>query len=251
MNVPTHWFSPLAVLGISFFFSMLGMGGGQLYIPTFYWLGLDFKLEAIPLGLLLDAVTSSSASLTYLRHRLVRLRMATSFALTMIAAAPVGALFTARVPTKIIIVLFAIYLLLAAGLALSGWKPTKGALSKRAEVIIGIIAGTLLGLLVGMLGRGGGSFVVPILLMLGLEPRNAAATSMFVVAFSATAGFLGHLAQGRVNWPLAAACALAALSGSQIGSRLMVQQVKSHVLRRLLALVLVAVAGQLLWSVSR
>ncbi len=250
MNLSIRWLAPLAVLGISFFFSMLGMGGGQLYIPTFYWLGLDFKLEAIPLGLLLNVVTSSSASLTYLRHRLVRLRMAMPFALTMIAAAPVGALFTARVPTRIIIVLFAVFLLLAAGLALSGWKPMKGALSKRAELVVGVMAGTLLGLLVGMLGRGGGSFVVPTLLMLGLDPRNAAATSMFVVTFSAASGFLGHLAQGRLDWGLAAACAGAALLGSQIGSRLMVRQVKSRTLRRLFALVIIAVASQLLWSAS-
>jgi hypothetical protein len=248
MDSSSRWAAPLAVLGISFFFSMLGMGGGQLYIPVFYWLGLDFKAQAIPLGLLLNAVTSSSASLTYLRHRLVKLRTAVPFAVSMIVAAPMGALFTAYVPTEVIITLFAVFLLLAAGLALSGWKPPR-TLNGWGEWALSLAVGTTLGLLVGMLGRGGGSFVMPTLLVRGLDPKNAAATSSFVVTFSATAGFLGHLAQGRVNWPLAAACALAALTGSQIGSRLMVQRVKSQALRRLFALVLVVVAIQLLWSV--
>lgn len=247
MGSPVHWAAPLAVVGISFFFSMLGMGGGQLYIPLFYWLGLDFKAQAIPLGLLLNVATSSSASLTYLRHRLVKLRTAVPFAGSMIVAAPVGALFTAYVPTKAIITLFALFLLLAAGLAISGWKPTR-ILTGRVEWAVSLSIGTALGLLVGMLGRGGGSFVMPTLLVLGLDPRNAVATSSFVVTFSGAAGFLGHLAQGHVDWSLAVACALAALAGSQTGSRLMARRVKSQALRRLFALVLVGVGMQLLWS---
>ncbi|RLC79118.1 MAG: sulfite exporter TauE/SafE family protein [Chloroflexi bacterium] len=250
MTTYAYWAAPLAVLGISFFFSMLGMGGGQLYIPVFYWLGLDFKAQAIPLGLLLNVVTSSSASSTYLRHRLVRLWTALPFAISMIIAAPIGALFTAYVPTKVIITLFAIFLLLAAGLALSGWKPTR-VLTGWTEWVVSLAVGTTLGLLVGMLGRGGGSFVMPTLLVLGLDPKNAAATSSFIVTFSAMAGFLGHLAQGHVNWPLAGACALAALLGSQAGSRLMARRLRSRVLRRLFALVLIAVAIQLLWSTWR
>jgi len=49
---------------LSFVFSMLGMGGGQIYIPVLYWLGLDFKLEAIPLGLLLNFCVQLSSSVT-------------------------------------------------------------------------------------------------------------------------------------------------------------------------------------------
>jgi uncharacterized membrane protein YfcA len=56
---------------IAFVFSMLGMGGSQLYIPILFWLGMDFKTEAIPLGMLLNVVNSSSAAITYSRKRLV------------------------------------------------------------------------------------------------------------------------------------------------------------------------------------
>ena len=37
---------------IAFVFSMLGLGGSQLYIPILFWLGMDFKAEAIPLDML-------------------------------------------------------------------------------------------------------------------------------------------------------------------------------------------------------
>ncbi|UCE04533.1 MAG: hypothetical protein JSW07_12975 [bacterium] len=31
----------IIIFGISFFLSMLGLGGAQLYVPIFYWLGMN------------------------------------------------------------------------------------------------------------------------------------------------------------------------------------------------------------------
>ena len=44
---------------------MLGLGGAGLYIPILYWMGLDFKTEAIPLGMLLNVINSATAATTY------------------------------------------------------------------------------------------------------------------------------------------------------------------------------------------
>jgi len=33
---------PPIFFAIAFVFSMLGMGGSQLYIPILYWMGMDF-----------------------------------------------------------------------------------------------------------------------------------------------------------------------------------------------------------------
>ena len=63
--------APILFFFIAFVFSMLGMGGSQLYIPILFWLGMDFKTQAIPLGLLLNIVNSSSALITYGRKKLV------------------------------------------------------------------------------------------------------------------------------------------------------------------------------------
>jgi len=59
------YFAPPVFFAIAFVFSMLGMGGSQLYIPILYWMGMDFKTEAIPLGMLLNVVNSASAAITY------------------------------------------------------------------------------------------------------------------------------------------------------------------------------------------
>jgi len=93
--------APLLFFGIAFVFSMLGMGGSQLYIPILFWLGMDFKTQAIPLGMLLNVVNSSSAAVTYGRSRLVEWRTALPFGILMVVAAPLGTLVNIAMPTHV------------------------------------------------------------------------------------------------------------------------------------------------------
>ena len=86
----TLYLAPPIFFVIAFVFSMLGMGGSQLYIPILYWMGLDFKTEAVPLGMLLNVVNSSSAAFTYWRKKLIVWNVAIPFAITMIHLRPVG-----------------------------------------------------------------------------------------------------------------------------------------------------------------
>ena len=39
----TLYLAPPIFFAIAFVFSMLGMGGSQLYIPILMWMGMDFK----------------------------------------------------------------------------------------------------------------------------------------------------------------------------------------------------------------
>lgn len=177
-----HVVIPLLFLAIAFLFSMLGMGGSQLYIPILFWFGMDFKTEAIPLELML-----------------------------------------------------------------SGWKPKVGSLSPRSRIVLGLSAGSVLGFLTGLIGRGGGSFVVPLLYISGLDPRAAAATSALVVTGSEISGFVSHLATAaRPLWGLWIACAVAVLAGSQIGSRLMSTHLDPRAVKMVFGIVLLGVATLLI-----
>lgn len=79
-------------------FSMLGLGGGMLYVPVFKWLGLPLKTIAIPLGLLLNGVTTLSAFLRYYREGLVDFRGGLPAAAAGMVLAPVGAHLVQYVP---------------------------------------------------------------------------------------------------------------------------------------------------------
>ncbi len=241
--------APLLFLVISFVFSMLGMGGSQLYIPILYWLGMSFKNEAIPLGLLLNVVTSASAAVTYYRHGLIRVRLAIPFALTMIVCAPIGAFLNFHVSTRLVILVFALFTLAGSVLAATNWKPKKKVESKKAELIMGISAGSILGLVVGFAGRGGGAMVVPILLMSGLEAKIAAATSSFIITCAAISGLLGHLPKAQFHPLLTVGTIIAVIVGSQAGSRLMAGKMKPKGVRYVFAGVLFLVSVLLLKDV--
>jgi len=238
--------APPVFFCIALVFSMLGMGGSQLYIPILFWLGMDFKAEAIPLGLLLNVVNSSSAGTTYIRNRLVNWRVALPFAATMVLLPPLGAVVNAQLPVRPIIVLFALFTATAAVLMLGGWRPKSGGLSRKGQIAVGAFGGGTLGFLVGLIGRGGGSFVVPLLYICGLGAKAAAATSAVVVTGSALSGFLAHLPTAELHSGMTLATAASVLLGSQVGSRLMAKKLKSSAVRVVFGVVLLGVATALL-----
>jgi len=237
------YFAPPIFFIIAFVFSMLGMGGSQLYIPILFWLGMDFKTQSIPLGMLLNVVNSSSAAFTYGKRKLIDWRTAISFGTFMIIFAPIGTWANISLPTKPVILIFAIFTATAAVLVLSGWKPNTGKASNKGRLILGMSAGSALGFLAGLIGRGGGSFVVPLLYMSGLEPRLAIATSAMVVTFSGSSSFISHLATAaRPDWAIWVPCIIAVFLGSQVGSRLMVEKLKSESIKLIFGIVLLVMA---------
>lgn len=222
---------------------MLGMGGSQLYIPILYWLGLDFKTEAIPLGMLLNVVNTGTALTTYTIKKMVVWKTAFPFALTMLILPPVGAWLNAQIPTKPLIAFFALFTATAATLMLSGWRPQKGEMSSKGRILLGLFGGSILGLFAGLIGRGGGSFVVPLLYIAGLEAKAAAATSAFVVTCSGVSSFIAHLAiAAKPNWIIWIGCVIAVFLGSNLGSHIMAQKLKPKGVRMIFGLLLWAVA---------
>ena len=241
------YITPPLFFVIAFVFSMLGMVGSQLYIPILFWLGMDFKTEAIPLGMLLNVVNSSSAAITYGRKKLIAWRVGIPFAAAMIFFAPVGVWLNVQLPVKPLLVFFALFTAAAAVLMLSGWKPKQGKMTARGRVVLGLSAGSALGTIAGLIGRGGGSFVVPLLYIAGLEAKMAAATSALVVTASGLSSFTSHLATAaQPQWNVWIATVIAVLLGSQLGSRLMAGRMKSRAVKLVFGWVLLGVAALIL-----
>lgn len=232
---------------ISFVFSMLGMGGSQLYIPILFWLGMDFKTQAIPLGMLLNVVNTSSASITYARKGLVNWRVALPFGLTMIAFAPLGALVNTTLPLDALILSFALFTAAAAVLMLRGRKSKESMVgTPRRRMILGLSGGSALGFTAGLIGRGGGSFVVPLLYLAGLEAKIAAATSALVVTCSGLSSFASHvLMKAEPVWDIWILSALAVLAGSQLGSRFMASHLNPGQVRKVFGIVLLGISATL------
>ena len=56
--------------------------------------------------------------------------------------------------------------------------------------------------------------------ILRVDPRIAAGTNLFIGFVMGSVGWIGHLAQGHVNYPLLAMMAASAMVGSYYGAKL-------------------------------
>ena len=236
---------PLTIAVIVFFiavvFSMLGLGGGIVYVPLFYWLGIDM-LIAIPTALLLNAVTSSSAAITYLGKRMVDLHTAAPFIIASTIGAPIGAHFTKITPVDSLLWAFSVILVFAGARMIfskTGDETNESIdLDLKNNALIGISFGFVIGMAAGLLGIGGGLFIVPVLVALGFGMKRASATSGFIVIFSSVSGFLGHLGSGHLDAELMIYTAIAAFIGGQVGSHLMYSKMRSRIIKQMFGIVL-------------
>lgn len=95
---------------------------------------------------------------------------------------------------------------------------TRGPRAYAAFVGIGLLAG----ILSGLFGVGGGTVIVPLLvLLLGFDQRLAAGTSLAAIVPTASVGVISYAATGSVAWIPALILAAGAVVGAQIGTRLL------------------------------
>ena len=246
----THLIATSLVFVVATVFAMLGLGGGMLYVPLFKWLELPLKSVAIPLGLLLNGVTSASALVRYAREGLVDFRGGLPAAMAAMAMAPLGAHLTQSVPKDILIGLFAALTALAGFFSLrgAGREETPAPMSPRRRMAIGLALGGGEGFVGALLGVGGGFIVAPVLMMLGFGAKQAAGTTAFIVTFASVSGFAAHAAEGRIEPLLAVLTVIAALAGSQLGAWFMARRAKPAWVKRLYGGLLLAVAAKLAWD---
>ncbi len=82
--------------------------------------------------------------------------------------------------------------------------------------------GLAAGLLSGLFGVGGGTVIVPLLvLILGMDQRLAAGTSLAAIVPTATVGVISYAVHGSVAWIPAVILAVGAVVGAQIGTWLL------------------------------
>lgn len=65
-----------------------------------------------------------------------------------------------------------------------------------------VIAGLVVGLVVGLTGVGGGSLMTPILLYFGIPPTKAVGTDLLYAAFTKMGGVFVHNKKSNINWTI-------------------------------------------------
>jgi uncharacterized membrane protein YfcA len=91
-----------------------------------------------------------------------------------------------------------------------------------ASDLLAVFCGTLVGLILGVIGGGGSVLAVPLLVyVVGVKsPHVAIGTSAIAVAMSAFMNLIHHARRGHVCWPVAILFAISGVSGAALGSTL-------------------------------
>jgi uncharacterized membrane protein YfcA len=168
----------VVVVVFSALLSMAGLGAAFLFVPFFYWMGVPLR-EAMATALLLNAISLAFASAVFIQGGLVRFRAALPILIAAVILSPLGAWSSQYVPRDTLLWLFAGFLVFAGAMMLFYRPAVKnpGGRGGAQEVALGAGVGGFAGYLGGLLGVGGGNFIVPVLTWLGYDAKVAAGTS--------------------------------------------------------------------------
>jgi len=248
------WSVNLAVAAVAVFFgfgvmSLAGLGAATLYIPLFYYTGTPLP-EAISTGLLLNVVALGITTPSHLRAKTVNLRLGIPILVAATALAPLGAGVSHAVERNLLLGLFAGFLVVSGALMLFYRRPERTwVVSRPVEIGAGTAVGGGVGFLAGLLGVGGGVFVLPVLHGIGLDSKTATGTTALVALASSISGFASRATLGSLDVTFAVVTATAAAAGVLVASRFATTRLTAGGLKKVVAIILWVIAVKMIWDV--
>lgn len=229
----------LLFMTVAFVYGSVGLGGGSSYTALLFLFG--FSHVVIPtVSLSLNTIVSSSAAWQYFRAGHVRGRLVWPFLVTSIPAAYFGGglQISARVFQAL---LMATLLLVAARIYL--WKePEMVRLrSGSVRIVISLVLGAVLGFVAGVVGIGGGIYLVPLILILGLgEMKEAAAAGAVFIFINSISGLIARAGAFEFPAGIILPLGISVLIGGGLGSWLGASRYRARTLQRVLGVIILA-----------
>ena len=228
---------------LSILFSMGGAGSGVALIPVLNFLGVDFTV-AKAVGLFAGASTTITSSIMNIKRKAVEYAFVLPIASMMLLFAPLGAYSSSFIDEEVVKFFFMLMLFYSATMMMFGKK--KALFHAKSKVTL-FVVGAVVGFLAGLLGVGGGNILIPLLALLGFEPKKVAVAVSFVVPFSALGSFFTYASYVELDWVLLGIVAFAAIVGGYIGNYLMHFKLDQKQIKKLMALILYGLALKLLF----
>ena len=246
---------------VAFFYSNLGLGGGQLYVPIMdFLLPVSFLMkDIIPLSLAFAFVTMTSSTYTHSRKRLVHFRIGLQLAVAGLVGVAGGVLFTSLLPDQVVKGAFATMLVIVATkMMYDVYKSRKDYTSCPTEFslrcrLTGMGVSILTGFLVGSFGIGGGVVSVPLIIyVFKFEPRMAIGTSALMGAILTPAALFAYwLNSGSgvsIHWPIAVALAPVVLVFAVLGSTWGLARLKTKSVKTIFVCGVYLAAAEMIYS---
>jgi uncharacterized membrane protein YfcA len=261
------WWLAYITLGLftGFFAGMLGIGGGLVMVPA---LTMMFAAQAAFPGseILHLALGTSMATILFTalaslrahhRHGAVLWRVVGQITPGILLGTLLGTLFASSIPARPLAIFFTAFVCLVAVQMILNLKPKP---SRDLPGAAGVIAvGVGIGALSALVAIGGGSLTVPFLTWCNVRVQHAIGTSAavgFPIAIGGSLGYiyngwghpglpewsLGYIYLPAFVWLVPSSMLIAPL-GARLAHRLPVATLK-----RLFAVVLIALAAKMLWG---
>lgn len=212
---------PLLFFIVAFVYSSVGMGGGSSYTALMVIVGMS-SLVIPMVSLSLNLLVSTLGSYNFLRNRHGKWRIILPFLLSAIPFAYVGGAL--QLPKVVFLWLLLASLILVA-VRIYLWQETSFniTLGARQKLWLSLVSGSILGLLAGIVGIGGGIYLVPLIIMFNLgTPKQAAAAGAVFVWMVSLSGLVSRLQYNMIDlWaylPLIVAVVIGGFLGSYWGS---------------------------------
>ncbi|MDX1394991.1 MAG: sulfite exporter TauE/SafE family protein [Gemmatimonadota bacterium] len=237
-------FGYVAMVGLGLVLGLIGAGGSILVVPILVYLFGIPATEATGYSLLIVGASALVGALEYLRRRQSSPRMAFIFG----APAVVGVYATRRwlfpaIPDPVfetaafalpkddaVMVLFAVFMLIAAFSMIRGRKGGLGTEAGEERLNIPVILGLglVVGIFTGLVGAGGGFMILPVLVLMGGLPMKVAiGTDLMIIAAKSLLGFVGEAQAAAIDWGFVGMVLILPLVGIAIGT-LLNRRVPAH-----------------------
>jgi hypothetical protein len=233
--------------------SMVGVGGGVFIVPLLTLL-YDFSpAQAAGTSLTTIIFTSLASTANYARQKRIYYKTGLILATATVPGAFLGAYLTSIIEARLLSLIFGVFLFFIAlrmTLKLNFSRTKQSALvdsksslfESRNKILLGVVLSFFGGISSGLLGIGGGSVMVPIMVLaMNIPMHITAATSMFTMIFTSTSGVIKHFSLDNIDFKFALLLVLGTIFGAQLGAYAS-KRISSVNLRRVFGVVLILVS---------
>lgn len=231
--------SPLGFL-IGLSLGALGGGGSILAVPALVYAAGQSPKHATTTSLVLVALTALIGMVPHWRAGRIRLGAGAVFGLAGIGGSLLGSLWNRAANPDVLLLAFSGLMLVAAygmwrrvtrpplaetlrslGAAAAPVVSPESARIAPMTIVRVVVAGTIVGLLTGFFGVGGGFVIVPALVLaLGFTMPEAIGTSLLVITINSAVALTTRLQAGAIEWGTVIPFTIASLIGVIVGSHL-------------------------------
>ena len=228
----------IASLLIGLSLGLIGGGGSILTLPVLVYLFGVSPTLATAYSLFIVGAASLVGAWPKHKEGLINYRTALVFGVPSIAAVFITRKFILpAIPSDLfsvgdlavtkdllLMVLFAVLMVAASFSMLKSEKPQKTSVNGPQQFNYPLILaeGTVVGILTGLVGAGGGFLIIPALVVLSKLPmKQAVGTSLLIIAAKSLIGFTGDLLTGKaMDWTLLITVTVIAIAGIFLGNAL-------------------------------